>query len=465
MDTVDIAAQGVGPAPATAQPLTVAPTAGIVPMSAPHRGTTPVGAPPTGTARVGGPGMGTAPPPGQPVRPLSGPPMSGSPMSGSPLSGSPLSGPPVSGHPGTGDRAAAQPIGALTTGVLPVAAALRAPALVAPAAAVAQHDPGATGGGTVAWLPARRATVVGPIGRIDLTLPAGSPLAELVPQLVRLVGSRGGQPLPAGGWALSRLGGPPLPGSVTVAGAAIHDGEVLYLNPAGTPPAELVYDDVVDAIAGATESRTGSWQAPASRIAGTVVAGLLLAVIPLALLLSALPRSQVAVGAGALAFLLLVAGTAVARAYGDSTVGATLAAAGLPAALVAGLAAATRTAATAGPTATGGTAPDHGASGSLGGIGSLVGSGPLVGPASLAVGLVAVAVCAALAAVLVADRAAWFIPAAVVAGIGGLTATVPAAFGVATTGAAAVMVALAIAASPIMPAVALRIGRLPLPTR
>ena len=71
----------------------------------------------------------------------------------------------------------------------------------------------------------RRITVVAPHTRMDLSLPAGSTIAELVPQLVRLAGTRGTQSTMAGGWELRRLGGPSLTPSSTVDGSGIRDGE------------------------------------------------------------------------------------------------------------------------------------------------------------------------------------------------------------------------------------------------
>ena len=46
--------------------------------------------------------------------------------------------------------------------------------------------------------------------------------------------------------------------------AGVRDGELLYLRPRGAEPPELAFDDVVDAVATATQ-RTGGPLAPAAR--------------------------------------------------------------------------------------------------------------------------------------------------------------------------------------------------------
>jgi type VII secretion integral membrane protein EccD len=286
-------------------------------------------------------------------------------------------------------------------------------------------------------LTARRVTVVGPHRRIDLALPAQSPIAELVPQLVRMAGIAAYPAAPAG-WVLSRLGSSPLEGATTVATAGICDGEVLYLNPAETAPAPMLFDDVVDAIARAVEERPGVWRPEVSRRVGAAVAGLVFGGIAALIGAAGLgwPATTGGAGpvlAGVLAVLLLVIGGAVARSYGDSLVAAALVAGGLPAAMVAGLQ-------------------------------SVSGAGlAWSAAASLGVGFAAVAVYAVLAAVVISDRAAWFVPAAVAAAIGGLAAAAAVDLAVRPAAIAALVIVTVIALSPVLPSVALRLGRLPLP--
>ena len=274
---------------------------------------------------------------------------------------------------------------------------------------------------------ARRVTVVAPHGRIDLALPVRSSIAELVPELVRIAASHGGVPS-ATGWVLGRLGGAPLPAGSTVASAMIRDGELLFLDPVTEVPAPMVFDDAVDAIAHAAAHRPGVWRPATARRVAAVAAALVFACIGVVLAVAGLARPTGSLAAAALAAVLLVGAGAVARAYGDSLVGAAVAAGGLPAAAAAG--------------------------GMLG-IGT--------GAASLALGLAAVALHGVLGAVLVPDRGAWFTGTTVASGTGAVAASVTAGFALRPASTAAVVAVCAVALGVLLPAIALRVGRLPLP--
>jgi type VII secretion integral membrane protein EccD len=274
---------------------------------------------------------------------------------------------------------------------------------------------------------ARHVTVVVPHGRIDLSLPVRSSIAELVPELVRIATSQGGVPS-ATGWVLGRLGGAPLPAGSTVASAMIRDGELLYLDPATEVPAPMVFDDAVDAIAHAAAQRPGVWRpAVARRVAGVGVA-LAFAGIGVGLPIAGLARPAASLAAAVLAAVLLVGAGAVARAYGDSLVGAAVAAGGLPGAAAAG---------------------------------GLLGAG--TGATALALALAAVALYSVLGAVLVPDRGAWFTGTAVASGIGAVAASVTAGFALAPASTAAVVAVCSVAFGVLLPTIALRAGRLPLP--
>ncbi|WP_163572071.1 EsaB/YukD family protein [Fodinicola feengrottensis] len=80
-----------------------------------------------------------------------------------------------------------------------------------------------------------RVTVCGaPRTRIDLALPEEVPLAELVPTLLRYAGEDMIDAGSAhGGWALSRLGAPPLDTGRSCVQLEIRDGEQLHFTPRG----------------------------------------------------------------------------------------------------------------------------------------------------------------------------------------------------------------------------------------
>ena len=72
-------------------------------------------------------------------------------------------------------------------------------------------------------------TVVGPARRRDLSLPADSPVFELLPALVRLVGDEDGQAIEPDAWVLSGPAEEPLAGDATLASSGVLDGSVLHL--------------------------------------------------------------------------------------------------------------------------------------------------------------------------------------------------------------------------------------------
>jgi MinD-like ATPase involved in chromosome partitioning or flagellar assembly len=79
-------------------------------------------------------------------------------------------------------------------------------------------------------------TVVGPTRRRDLSLPADTPIYELMPTLVRLVGEMGdGEHVEPDAWVLSGAAEEPLPPAATLSASQVLDGSVLYLAPAHPP--------------------------------------------------------------------------------------------------------------------------------------------------------------------------------------------------------------------------------------
>ena len=118
-----------------------------------------------------------------------------------------------------------------------------------------------------------RVTIVAPKTRVDLALPTDIAFADMLPTLLRYAGDGlADDPSARDGWSLTRLGGPVLDTSRTPAQLDIRDGEFLYLRPRGAEPPELAFDDVVDAVATATNDRSGRWQHGTTRTFGLTLA-------------------------------------------------------------------------------------------------------------------------------------------------------------------------------------------------
>ena len=280
-----------------------------------------------------------------------------------------------------------------------------------------------------------RVTVISPRKRVDLALPVHVPFAELFPGIALYAGlDRAAVAEAPEGWALQRLGEPPFEPSKTPAQAGVDDGELLYLRPwrAALPPA--VSDDIADDIAGVHDG-PGRWSGPDSRRLALAATAAALAAGVVIVFRSGPPWTAPALVAGLLAVLLLTAGAAVSRAAGDAVTGAVLGYAALPFAFAAGLLAPLRTL-------------------------------PLtrVSPAVLLAGFVLLAVAALVAATAIAHGVAVFAGVAVAAGFGAAGAVLAWLWpGLTAAGAAGLVVTPALALTPLIPAIAFRLARLPLP--
>ncbi|SCF38582.1 type VII secretion integral membrane protein EccD [Micromonospora viridifaciens] len=282
-----------------------------------------------------------------------------------------------------------------------------------------------------------RITIVAPRTRMDLALPADVPLADLLPTLLRYAGEDlADEGVRHGGWSLSRLGGQPLDGGRTAAQLGVRDGEVLYFNPRAAAAPEIVFDDVVDAVATATNQRPGTWQVGTTRAFGVLFAGVALAAGAAAALFAGPPQLPGALAALVVAIALVVSAAVLSRAAGDSRTGAMLAMAGL------GYAA-------------------------IGGLLILAGDRKLADLASPHVLLAATAVVlfGAVAALAVGDRLPLFLGAVAVGAAVGFGALLCLAFdGFGAAAAAAVVATVAFGALPMLPMLAYRLARLPVPS-
>ncbi|MFI0794240.1 type VII secretion integral membrane protein EccD [Micromonospora rubida] len=281
-----------------------------------------------------------------------------------------------------------------------------------------------------------RITIVAPRTRMDLALPADVPLADLLPTLLRHAGEDlADDGVRHGGWSLARLGGQPLDGGRTAAQLGLRDGEVLYFTPRAAAAPEIVFDDVVDAVATATNQRPGSWQVGTTRSFSVLFAAAALSAGALAALFAGPPQLPGAIAALLVAVALVVSAAVLSRAAGDSRTGSVLALAGI----------------------------GHAA---IGGLLVLAGDRTLTELASPHVLLAATAVVVfgAVAALAVGDRLPLFFGATAVGAAVGLGAVVSLAFSAGAPAAAAVVATVAFAALPALPMASYRLARLPVPS-
>ena len=284
-----------------------------------------------------------------------------------------------------------------------------------------------------------RVTISAPQRRVDVALPEHLPLAELLPEVLRHAGvglADDGER--HGGWLLRRTDGAALLAGQALLPQGVRDGEVLHLVPARDQWPELEYDDVVEAIADGARRRGGAWSATATRTATLVGAGALLGVGLFALLRGGPGWPAGAFTALGVAFLLTLAGVVSSRAYGDALAGTALGGYAMPYAFCGGalLVASGDPAGVLGPVRW------------LGAPGALAGS-------------VALLLTAVLAAVGVAAGLRVFAAGTVLGVLGASTALI--GFVLPAAGAAAVLMSVLVCAIGVLPLLAIRFGKLPMP--
>ncbi|MDG4791293.1 type VII secretion integral membrane protein EccD [Micromonospora sp. WMMD1102] len=284
-----------------------------------------------------------------------------------------------------------------------------------------------------------RVTISAPQRRVDVALPEHLPLAELLPEVLRHAGeglADDGEK--HGGWLLRRTDGEPLAAGKALLPQGVRDGDVLHLVPARAQWPELEYDDVVEAIADGARRRGSTWSGRNTRIGTLSAAGGLLAVCLLAVVVGG-PAWQlgafVALGA---AVLLSLAAVVASRAYGDATAGAALGGYALPFAFFGGALLV--------------------ASGDPVGV---VGPVGWLGAAEALAGSVALLLVAVLGMVGVAAGLRVFAAGVSVGLLGAVTALI--GFAVSAAGSAAILMALLVCAIGMLPLLAIRFGKLPMP--
>ncbi|WP_089208491.1 type VII secretion integral membrane protein EccD [Streptosporangium subroseum] len=278
-------------------------------------------------------------------------------------------------------------------------------------------------------------TIVAPRMKADLALPADIPLPHVLPSLLRAVGEAGGDSAAAPGWMLQRLGGTPLDIGQSLGSLGVLDGEVLYLRPRESVLPPAMFDDVADVVATGVTEGPGKWGDRHTRLAGVGTAAVVLVTGSVALALAGPPWTVSAVLAGVLAVLLIVAGTALSRAVGDSSAGALIGYAALPYGFFAGFLA---------PAGAGG---------------PFAFSAPNMLAAFASLGLVAT-----IGVIAIADGVPGFLGAAVASMAGSVSAAVVMVSGASPAGVAAVTLTVLLALSPLIPMLSFRFAHLPMPT-
>ncbi|MEV0609347.1 type VII secretion integral membrane protein EccD [Polymorphospora rubra] len=108
-----------------------------------------------------------------------------------------------------------------------------------------------------------RITVIGPVRRVDLAVPATTTVAALLPLLVEQTTEPGHRTEPdaaEGAWVLQRLGQAPFELTGTPESLDWLEGEELHLRPAESPLPELDFDDLADGVAIVVNRRDDRWQ-------------------------------------------------------------------------------------------------------------------------------------------------------------------------------------------------------------
>ncbi len=180
--------------------------------------------------------------------------------------------------------------------------------------------------------PVCRVTVQGPGRRLDLVIPSGVPLVELLPGLVELGTGGARSREQVGGsveaWSLTRPLGPDLSPTVTLREASVRDGDLLLLRHHTAPPLGVLRSDPVVGLADAVDRLPGDWTAHRRAALALGLLGPLLAALLTVLAVVAGPGAA-GVGA-ALVAALLVAAALPSAARDEPVAGALAALAALP---------------------------------------------------------------------------------------------------------------------------------------
>lgn len=142
--------------------------------------------------------------------------------------------------------------------------------------------------------------------RIDVGVPGGVPVAEVLPSLTRRLRVLDSVSA-SSGFRLVQADGTALDPDRTLASQAVHDGDFLVLEQGATTTLAKRYDDLVEAVADVVEETAPAWSAQHSVTTATVVSSvlLLLGLVPAVWAWLDSGGIITAVGAGAAAVVLM----------------------------------------------------------------------------------------------------------------------------------------------------------------
>lgn len=184
-----------------------------------------------------------------------------------------------------------------------------------------------------------RLTVLARSSQVDLALPTDVPIALILPGVVELLGTRPSSDALADQhvrpWVLSKVGLPPLDGTVTLEEASVRDGDLLILGTADAPAPAPMFDDLMYAVATADSTQRGVWRPGTARLVGFAVGAVAVVLACVSLSASQLTTDageslELGVAAAIAALLFVLAGTIVGRVYRDDATGVFLSGCAVP---------------------------------------------------------------------------------------------------------------------------------------
>lgn len=280
-----------------------------------------------------------------------------------------------------------------------------------------------------------RLVVFAPRRRLELAFPDQLPVTLLLPGLLRHAGEElADQGLAHEGWVLRRSDGSTLDPGASFAAQRVRDGEVVHLVPRRLEWPETTYDDIVDVIAAGARRRGARWAGGATRVAGLEFAGIALLVGLVTAAFAGPPWTATAALTLGVAGALLVTGAVLSRAMADAAAGADVAAAAMPFAF-------------------------------LGGVLLLAEESLLdVGAPHLLTGSALVVVTGLAGHLATGEHGRLFVAGMAVGTFGVIGAALPLLFSIFDgAGSAALVVCVLLLFSPMLPTIAMRMGRIPLP--